>query len=96
MGFGEAIRGFGARLSKGTLMDYLPGMAEGGIVTKPTIAMIGEAGPEAVVPLGRGGTPLNYNPIINVTSNGNSIDVNSLVRTINEKLYADLRRVGVR
>jgi len=33
----------------------LPRMAAGGIVTKPTLAMIGEAGPEAVVPLGRGG-----------------------------------------
>lgn len=30
-------------------------MASGGIVTRPTLAMIGEAGPEAVVPLGRGG-----------------------------------------
>jgi len=29
-------------------------MATGGIVTRPTLAMIGEAGPEAVVPLGRG------------------------------------------
>ncbi len=27
------------------------GMAEGGIVTKPTLALIGEAGPEAVIPL---------------------------------------------
>ena len=26
-------------------------MAEGGIVTRPTFAMIGEAGPEAVLPL---------------------------------------------
>lgn len=30
-------------------------LAEGGIVTKPTYALIGEAGPEAVVPLGKGG-----------------------------------------
>ena len=29
----------------------LPGFAEGGIVTKPTLALIGESGPEAVVPL---------------------------------------------
>jgi hypothetical protein len=29
----------------------LPRMASGGIVTKPTLALIGEAGPEAVVPL---------------------------------------------
>lgn len=32
-----------------------PAMAEGGIVTSPTMALIGEAGPEAVIPLSRGG-----------------------------------------
>ena len=32
-----------------------PKMAGGGIVNRATMAMIGEAGPEAVVPLGRGG-----------------------------------------
>jgi hypothetical protein len=30
-------------------------LASGGIVTRPTIAMIGEAGPEAVIPLSRSG-----------------------------------------
>lgn len=33
----------------------IPRLAAGGIVTAPTIAMIGEAGPEAIVPLSRGG-----------------------------------------
>jgi hypothetical protein len=33
----------------------IPRMASGGIVTSPTLALIGEAGPEAVVPLGNGG-----------------------------------------
>jgi hypothetical protein len=33
----------------------IPRMANGGIVTSPTLALIGEAGPEAVVPLGKGG-----------------------------------------
>ena len=42
----------------------LPRMAAGGIVTSPTFAMIGEAGPEAVIPLGRGGFGGNT---INVT-----------------------------
>lgn len=32
----------------------VPRLAAGGIVTSPTLAMIGEAGPEAVVPLGQG------------------------------------------
>lgn len=30
----------------------IPLLAQGGIVTKPTLAMVGEAGPEAVIPLG--------------------------------------------
>jgi|694.fasta_scaffold11889_10 hypothetical protein len=43
----------------------IPKLAEGGIVTKPTLALIGEAGPEAVVPLSRlgtgGGVTVNVN-----------------------------------
>jgi hypothetical protein len=44
----------------------LPRLAEGGITTGPTIAMIGEKGPEAVIPLDRlgsmgGGMTLNVN-----------------------------------
>jgi hypothetical protein len=39
----------------GFAMPQIPMMANGGIVNSPTLAMIGEAGPEAVVPLGRGG-----------------------------------------
>lgn len=29
----------------------IPGLAEGGLVTRPTLAMVGEAGPELIVPL---------------------------------------------
>jgi len=40
----------------------LPTLARGGIVNSPTLAMIGEKGPEAVVPLGRGmGMTININ-----------------------------------
>jgi len=43
----------------------IPKMAEGGIVNKPTLALIGEAGPEAVVPLSKmsagGGGDVNIN-----------------------------------
>jgi TP901 family phage tail tape measure protein len=35
------------------LIANIPQLAQGGIVTAPTLAMIGEAGPEAVVPLSR-------------------------------------------
>jgi hypothetical protein len=41
----------------------IPQMAAGGVVASPTLAMIGESGPEAVIPLGRGGmgTTVNVN-----------------------------------
>ena len=32
----------------------IPGFADGGIVTRPTLAMVGEKGPEAIIPLGKG------------------------------------------
>jgi polyhydroxyalkanoate synthesis regulator phasin len=46
----------------------IPAMAAGGIVTRPTLALIGEAGPEAVVPLNRNNTPMGtttYNINVN-------------------------------
>lgn len=35
----------------------IPELAAGGIISRPTLALLGEAGPEAVVPLGRGPMP---------------------------------------
>ncbi len=46
----------GADLDKSTrakLIASLPHMAAGGVVTRPTVALIGEDGPEAVIPLSR-------------------------------------------
>jgi len=49
-------------------------MAEGGIVNSPTIAMIGEAGPEAVIPLDRmGGGMMGGNQQIYVQLDGRTI-----------------------
>ena len=45
----------------------VPAMAKGGIVNKPTLALIGEAGPEAVVPLNRNNMPMGNT--INLTVN---------------------------
>lgn len=36
-------------------IPQVPRLAAGGIVTRPTLALVGEKGPEAVVPLSRGG-----------------------------------------
>jgi ElaB/YqjD/DUF883 family membrane-anchored ribosome-binding protein len=57
----------------------IPAMAEGGIVTSPTLALIGEAGPEAVVPLSKmGGMGGGIN--ITVTSADPRAVVDALVR----------------
>jgi hypothetical protein len=53
-------------------------LASGGIVTDPTMALIGEAGPEAVIPLGKmggmGGTYVTVNVAGSVTSERDLID----------------------
>lgn len=44
----------------GAIINALPHFAEGGIVNAPTLALVGEAGPEAIIPLSafNGGTSL--------------------------------------
>lgn len=65
----------------------IPHLAQGGIVTRPTLALIGEAGPEAVVPLSRGGMGHTFN--INVTAGVGSDPVviaNTIVGIINQSV----------
>ena len=55
---------------KAPQIGKIPLLAEGGIVKKPTMAIIGEAGPEAVVPLRQGGNGIvGPNITINITGN---------------------------
>ena len=66
----------------------IPLLAAGGIVSKPTVAMIGEAGPEAVVPLskmgGMGSTTININnPTIR-----NDGDIRKLADAVGRALQA--------
>jgi hypothetical protein len=49
-----------------TISSSIPKMADGGIVTRPTLAMIGEAGPEAVIPLSQMGNMGGSGVTINV------------------------------
>jgi hypothetical protein len=60
----------------------IPELADGGIVTGPTLAMIGEAGPEAVIPLNRaGGMGMGGNTItVNVNGGDPQQVVNALRR----------------
>jgi hypothetical protein len=74
-------------------------LAAGGIVTRPINALVGEAGPEAVIPLNKfpSGNTINYNPTINVNANISSdIDIRNLAKAVNDYLYSDLRGVSFR
>jgi hypothetical protein len=79
--------------SDGTVSGYNPDMvgmfsgprlAEGGIVKTPTIAMIGEAGAEAVVPLNRMGSM--GGATVNVVINGSVTTEGDLVNAIRNAL----------
>ena len=59
----------------------LPRLAEGGIVTGPTIALIAEAGPEAVIPLDRAG---GFNGGASITVNVNGGDPNQILRILQQ------------
>jgi len=68
----------------------IPFMAEGGVVSKPTIAMIGEAGSEAVIPLDRMGS-MGTRVTVNVA--GSVISEGQLQSVIQDVLY-NLNRTG--
>ena len=66
---------------KGFDVPDIPMLAEGGIVTSPTLAMIGERGPEAVIPLSRAGGMGMGNQI---TVNVSSADPNAVVAALQQ------------
>jgi phage-related minor tail protein len=71
------------------LIPQIPRLAKGGIVNKPTIAMIGEAGPEAVVPLNKSNASgIGGGLTINVYGD---ITGEDLINRVGEVLMGDLR-----
>lgn len=66
--------------------------AEGGIVTRPTLGLVGEAGPEAIIPLNRanvGGRPVTVNVNANVVRSDRELE-----ELVQEALSRVLRRGG--
>jgi len=59
------------------LLGSILKLQHGGIINQPTPAIIGEAGPEAVIPLKSGKIPIESHPTINVTNNIWTNDVDS-------------------
>lgn len=89
-GFGFTVPWWVPGLSgKEFRIPEIPKLAEGGIVSRPTIALIGEAGPEAVVPLDKMGTGGG----INITIQG-ALDPVAVGRQIRQILNNDLARYG--
>ena len=62
--FPDWVPGLGG---KGFSVPNIPMLADGGIVTGPTLAMIGERGPEAVIPLSGRNSGMGGNYTINIT-----------------------------
>jgi hypothetical protein len=71
----------------GINLPYVPYLAHGGIVTRATLAVIGEAGPEAVIPLDNMSSGLGGTVIFNISGP----DPEEVVNLIQRKLL----RVGV-
>ncbi len=60
---------------KGWEMPDLPKFADGGIVTGPTVGLIGEAGPEAVIPLNQMGSMGTTNITVNMPAGADGNDI---------------------
>lgn len=94
----EITGGAGGLVTKA--IGMIPGLAEGGIVTKPTLALIGERGPEAVVPLRGTRTASDFDRPLGGGSGagGTTINIGTLVSSANnvEQLIADINNYARR
>jgi hypothetical protein len=84
------VPGLGGK-SFGFDLKTIPMLAEGGIVTKPTLAMIGEAGAEAVVPLSKGMGGINV--VVNVQ--GSVVQEEDLAISVRDQIAILMRRRGL-
>ena len=91
---------FGGESYNINLSDWkIPQLAKGGIVNSPTLAMIGEDGPEAVVPLSQRNNPGGVGMgggTVNVTVNASGItdrtDKRALAREIGNMIQQEMAR----
>ena len=79
--------------SIGFNIPQIPMLAEGGIVTSPTLAMIGEAGSEAVIPLSKMGGMGGMNVVVNVQ--GSVVQEQDLAISVRDQIAILMRRRGL-
>ena len=78
----------------GNFLSNLLGLADGGIVNKPTVALIGERGPEAVVPLnGNSGIGTTINIEINNPNFRDEENLQTLVEEISDAISRETERL---
>jgi phage-related protein len=97
-GVGSALSGIGSAISNlvtggggGPVVPIgggvIPHHAKGGIFTKPTLGIIGEAGPEALIPLNEGSLGLGIvNISINIAGSADRATAEYVARLVEEKL----------
>jgi hypothetical protein len=71
----------------------IPHLAAGGIIKRPTLSMIGEAGPEAVIPLNQLG---NFGGEVKIENNFNGFTMDELRRELDSRdrrMVDDIRRL---
>jgi hypothetical protein len=96
-GVGSALNSAGNAISNAlglnkttTTSSSVKKLAGGGIVTEPTFALVGEAGPEAVIPLGSdsssfGPTVYDIRPTVNIYGNiGNGVTLTQVMDMVNQ------------
>ena len=91
----EAVRALAAIPPEvAAFLASLPQLADGGVVRRPTLALIGESGPEAVVPLPQMGSGGGMGSVTNVTVNveGSVLAESDLVDIVQSELIRGQRR----
>jgi hypothetical protein len=81
--------------SFGINLPMIPHLAEGGIVSSPTVALIGEAGPEAVVPLSKSGMGLGGGVNVTVNVQGSVVQEQDLAVSVRDQIAILMRRRGL-
>ena len=78
----KKVPGTGALGKAAGILGSIPGFATGGIVTQPTLAMVGEAGPEAIIPLDK----MRSHPNVVININGGLDSADAIGERVEEAL----------
>lgn len=90
------IGGIGAGF-RNLISGVIPGFANGGLVTRPTLGIIGERGPELITPVGAGAAA-GVGSTINITVNANSVaglTAEEIASVVERRLGDEMRRLNI-